>query len=134
MDTVRKLVAEAIGTFFLCFAGIAAISANLPTDDNSICQKAGRAVPVAIINGTADPINPYGGGRVTLFGFGDRGTVVSSAESAAQFARLPRLHFALHDTARHFIMWDDPMWFFREVDAFLADPVATTAARGFDVK
>ena len=25
METVRKLVAEAIGTFFLCFAGIAAI-------------------------------------------------------------------------------------------------------------
>jgi len=25
MDTVRKLVAEAIGTFYLCFAGIAAI-------------------------------------------------------------------------------------------------------------
>ena len=25
MDTTRKLVAEAIGTFFLCFAGIAAI-------------------------------------------------------------------------------------------------------------
>jgi polyhydroxybutyrate depolymerase len=70
------------------FAGIAAISANLPTDDNSICQKSGRAVPLAIVNGTADPINPYGGGRVSLFGFGDRGTVVSSAESAAQFARL----------------------------------------------
>ena len=70
------------------FAGIAAISANVPTDDNSICQKSGRAVPIAIVNGTADPINPYGGGRVTLFGFGDRGTVVSSAESAAQFAKL----------------------------------------------
>ena len=70
------------------FAGIAAIAANLPTDDNSICQKSGRAVPVAIVNGTKDPINPYGGGRVTLFGFADRGTVVSSAESAAQFAKL----------------------------------------------
>jgi polyhydroxybutyrate depolymerase len=70
------------------FAGIAAIAANLPTDDNSICQKSGRAVPIAIVNGTKDPINPYNGGRVTLFGFGDRGTVVSSRESAAQFARL----------------------------------------------
>lgn len=70
------------------FAGLAAIAANLPTDDNSICQKSGRAVPLAIVNGTNDPINPYGGGRVTLFGFGDRGTVVSSPETAAQFARL----------------------------------------------
>jgi N-formylmaleamate deformylase len=49
---------------------------------------------------------------------------------ASQFARLPRLHFALHDTARHFIMWDDPEWFFREIDAFLADPVAATRNRG----
>ena len=48
-----------------------------------------------------------------------------------QFARLPRLHFALHDTARHFIMWDDPAWFFGQIDAFLADPIAATRDRGF---
>jgi N-formylmaleamate deformylase len=53
---------------------------------------------------------------------------------AEQFARVPRLHFALHDTARHFIMWDDPVWFFSQVDAFLADPVAMTQSRGFDDK
>jgi N-formylmaleamate deformylase len=51
-----------------------------------------------------------------------------------QFAKVHRLHFALHDIARHFIMWDDPMWFFREIDAFLADPVAATRTRGFDAK
>jgi len=51
-----------------------------------------------------------------------------------QFAKLPRLHFALHDMARHFIMWDDPAWFFGEVDAFLADPIAATHDRGFDAK
>jgi pimeloyl-ACP methyl ester carboxylesterase len=50
---------------------------------------------------------------------------------AEQFARLPRLHFALHDTARHFIMWDDPAWFFREIDTFFADPMAATRDRGF---
>ena len=49
---------------------------------------------------------------------------------AEQFAKLPRLHFALHDTARHFIMWDDPAWFFREVDA-PTDPIAATRDRGF---
>jgi pimeloyl-ACP methyl ester carboxylesterase len=51
---------------------------------------------------------------------------------AAQYARLQRLHFSLHDTSRHFIMWDDPGWFFREVDSFLADPVSATRGRGFD--
>jgi len=53
---------------------------------------------------------------------------------AEQFARLPRLHFALHDSARHFIMWDDPAWFFGQIDAFLADPIAATRDRGFDVQ
>ena len=50
---------------------------------------------------------------------------------AAQFARLPRLHFALSDTARHFIMLDDPRWFFGQLDAFLADPAASVRDRGF---
>jgi hypothetical protein len=50
---------------------------------------------------------------------------------AAQYAKLPHLDFALHDTARHFIMWDDPMWFFRELDAFFADPSARAQSRGF---
>jgi len=52
-------------------------------------------------------------------------------EFAAQYAKLPRLHFALHDTGRHFIMWDDPAWFFGEIDAFLADPQARVQSRGF---
>ena len=53
---------------------------------------------------------------------------------AEQFAKVPRLHFALHDTARHFIMWDDPAWFFGQIDAFLADPIAATRDRGFGGK
>jgi polyhydroxybutyrate depolymerase len=44
-------------------------------------------VPVLILNGTEDPINPFEGGRVTVFGFGDRGDVLSAYESAAYFAR-----------------------------------------------
>jgi hypothetical protein len=35
------------------------------------------------------------------------------------------------DTARHFIMFDDPSWFFAQLDAFLADPVAAGKDRGF---
>jgi polyhydroxybutyrate depolymerase len=68
------------------FAGLAAISANLPTEDNTICRSTGLPVRFAIVNGTVDPINPYAGGRVTLFGFGNRGTVLSAPESAARFA------------------------------------------------
>ena len=68
------------------FAGLAAVAANLPTEDNSICRSSGRPVPFAIVNGTLDPINPYAGGRVTLFGFGNRGTVLSSEASASRLA------------------------------------------------
>jgi len=39
-----------------------------------------------LINGTSDPINPYQGGIVTLFGFASRGTVMSSVASAQNFA------------------------------------------------
>ena len=39
-----------------------------------------------LINGTADPINPYQGGIVTLFGFAGRGAVMSSMASAQNFA------------------------------------------------
>ena len=53
---------------------------------------------------------------------------------ASQFAKLPRLHFALSENARHFIMFDDPTWFFAELDAFLRDPDAAVRVRGFDSK
>jgi pimeloyl-ACP methyl ester carboxylesterase len=53
---------------------------------------------------------------------------------AEQYAKLPRLHFVLSDTTRHFIMFDDPEWFFRQLDAFLADPDAAVRTRGFDGK
>lgn len=49
-----------------------------------------------------------------------------------QFANLPHLHFAMTDTARHFIMFDDPKWFFAQLDTFLADPAAAGKDRGFD--
>jgi N-formylmaleamate deformylase len=48
-----------------------------------------------------------------------------------QFAKRPRLHFAMHDSARHFIMWDDPAWFHGELDSFFADPSARVRERGF---
>jgi pimeloyl-ACP methyl ester carboxylesterase len=44
-----------------------------------------------------------------------------------QFARLPRMKLAINDTARHFVMFDDPRWFLAQLDAFLADPAAVAA-------
>jgi polyhydroxybutyrate depolymerase len=46
---------------------------------------------VIIINGTRDPISPYHGGRVTLFGFANRGAVLSALQSAEYFVHLNEL-------------------------------------------
>ena len=48
-----------------------------------------------------------------------------------QYQGLRTLHFAMADTDRHFIMLDDPQWFFAQVDGFLRDPVKTMQQRDF---
>jgi polyhydroxybutyrate depolymerase len=68
-------------------AAAAVFAANLPTQDNNDCAARGRPPPIMLVNGTADPINPFEGGAVTLFGFGNRGTVISARRSAEYFAR-----------------------------------------------
>lgn len=67
-------------------AGGVVFGANLPTPDNNDCAASGPPPPIMIVNGTSDPINPHDGGVVTLFGFGNRGTVLSARQSAAYFA------------------------------------------------
>ncbi len=43
-----------------------------------------------------------------------------------QYANLAGVNLQLSDTARHFIMWDDPNWMFGHMDTFLsARPAAT---------
>jgi polyhydroxybutyrate depolymerase len=69
-------------------AGIAAFSANLPTEDNWACTVASKPVPTLLINGTRDRINPYAGGRTSVFGFATRGHVRSARATAEYFARL----------------------------------------------
>jgi glycerol uptake facilitator len=54
MDTGRKLIAEAIGTFFLCFAGIAAILSTQPPINSGaglvgIALGHGLALAIAVI-------------------------------------------------------------------------------------
>lgn len=66
---------------------VGVIAANMPAENNMSCERSKKAVPVMIINGTTDPINPFDGGEVTLFGpFGSRGDVVSAPASAQYWA------------------------------------------------
>ncbi|MBV9991038.1 MAG: polyhydroxybutyrate depolymerase [Alphaproteobacteria bacterium] len=70
------------------FRAVAAVAASLPAPENFKCKPRGRsAPPVMIMNGTDDPLNPFDGGEVTLFGFLKRGTVLSSRATAQYFAR-----------------------------------------------
>jgi polyhydroxybutyrate depolymerase len=46
------------------FKAVVALIANLPTSENLDCQLKSLAVPVMIVNGTEDKINPYAGGEV----------------------------------------------------------------------
>ncbi len=41
-----------------------------------------------------------------------------------QFANLKNVKIVLADHARHFIMLDDPQWFYSQVDAFLSATAA----------
>lgn len=68
-------------------AGMIVNSANLPAADNFDCKVEPSLVSsVVLIAGTEDPINPFEGGKVTLFGFGNRGNVLSAQGTAEWFA------------------------------------------------
>jgi polyhydroxybutyrate depolymerase len=82
--------------------GAAAIAANLPAPDNMDCKVARSPSRfVMFVEGTQDPINPYAGGLVTLFGFGNRGNVLSAQASAEWFARALGLAAAETQTLEH---------------------------------
>jgi polyhydroxybutyrate depolymerase len=68
-------------------AGIAIFGADVPTPDNSTCLQDSRTPPIMIVAGTDDPISPYNGGEVSIFGFQNKGTVVSAPATAEAFAR-----------------------------------------------
>ena len=69
-------------------AGAAVFSASLPKRPATACRPSGRPVPMMLVNGTRDPINPYAGGTLSLFGLRDLGEVRPTVDSAAYFARL----------------------------------------------
>jgi polyhydroxybutyrate depolymerase len=71
------------------FRAVAAVAANVPVPDNFKCKPAGNGTSsVMIMNGTKDPLNPFDGGEVKLFGLFRRGKVRSSRESGQYFADL----------------------------------------------
>jgi polyhydroxybutyrate depolymerase len=72
------------------FRAVAAVSANVPSPENFKCKPTGQGTPsVMIMNGTDDPLVPFDGGSVSLFGLFYRlGKVRSSRESGQFFADL----------------------------------------------
>jgi polyhydroxybutyrate depolymerase len=75
------------------FRAVAAVSANVPSPENLKCKPAGQGTSsVMIMNGTNDPLVPFDGGSVSLFGlFYRMGKVRSSRESGQYFADLNRI-------------------------------------------
>ena len=67
--------------------GVVLFGASLPTPDTLVVDDHGDRVPVTLVLGTRDPIVPFAGGTVSLFGFRPRGTVLSAAESARHLAQ-----------------------------------------------
>jgi len=72
------------------FRAVAAALANVHTPDNFKCKPARTGTSsVLIMNGTEDPLVPFDGGEVSLFGFSYKyGNVMSSRESGQYFADL----------------------------------------------
>ncbi|WP_434628555.1 alpha/beta hydrolase family esterase [Chromobacterium sp. CV08] len=70
-------------------AGFATVGASMARHNG--CAAATHPLPALIIAGTADPVVPYGGGEVSLFGGKGRGEVIPVADSAAFWRRLDGL-------------------------------------------
>ena len=72
------------------FRAVAAVSASVPAPENFKCKPVERGTSsVMIMNGTEDPIVPFDGGEVSLFGlFYKNGKMLSARESGQYFADL----------------------------------------------
>jgi polyhydroxybutyrate depolymerase len=70
--------------------GVVLFGAALPTPDDLVVEDQGDRVPITVVQGTKDPIVPFAGGTVSLFGFRPRGTVLPAPESARRLARRNR--------------------------------------------
>jgi polyhydroxybutyrate depolymerase len=66
-------------------AAVCAIGSNLPTVETLNCKSEGTTSRVMLVSGTGDPINPYSGGKVSLFGLKQIGTCMSAVATAEYF-------------------------------------------------
>jgi pimeloyl-ACP methyl ester carboxylesterase len=66
----------------------------------------------------------------TWIGYKEYGATHDTTEGnlRAQYAKLDGVQIAVTDSARHFIMWDDPNWMFAQMDRFL-EATKTVSAR-----
>lgn len=78
-----RMASQSPGTF----AGIEANAASYSTPDTFTCAPLEQPVPVILVEGTADPINPYAGGGAGFGGEG-LGAVLSAQDSAAYLAEV----------------------------------------------
>lgn len=70
-------------------AGLGVVAASFPAPDNHDCALPNIAKPMVVINGSSDPMNPYQGGNVALYGlFASRGNVLSTSQTVDQYRRL----------------------------------------------
>jgi polyhydroxybutyrate depolymerase len=70
------------------YRAVAAALAHVPAPQNFQCRPGAQTPSVMIMNGTADPLVPYGGGEINLLGlFYKGGEVLSSTASAQYFAQ-----------------------------------------------
>ena len=74
---IYRLAYEAPKSIFV----LAPLVATIPIDINNECKKENEGVNILIFNGTKDPIAPYDGGQVELFGNTSRGIVQSSEKT-----------------------------------------------------
>jgi polyhydroxybutyrate depolymerase len=99
------------------FRAVAAVSDSQPAPANSKCHSDTRGTSsVMIMNGTDDPLVPFDGGQVSLFGlFIKRGPVLSARQSGQYFANLnhiagpPRTQLtqAAEGVGVERVQWDD---------------------------
>jgi polyhydroxybutyrate depolymerase len=67
-------------------AGIAVFASSLSTPEDSSCPQTTPTPPAMLVNGTADPIHPFGGGEISIFGLVHRGMVIGAEATARAFA------------------------------------------------
>jgi polyhydroxybutyrate depolymerase len=82
------LVYRALSAMPESLGGAVIIGANRSIPGHAVFALDRLHHPVLLVAGDYDPINPYHGGRTTLFGLGYRGNVLSAEDSAAELAWL----------------------------------------------